>query len=50
VKRGKKLNLHGAFGSKAKARAKEKRVRGGFILTRKVKGDTRYIVVSRKGK
>lgn len=47
MKKGKTLNIHGAFKSKAAARKKEKKVKG-FILERKVKGQKRFIVMSDK--
>lgn len=49
MKRGKTLNIHGAFKSKTKAKSKEKKVHG-FILERKIKGSKRYIVMTKKKK
>lgn len=40
--------IHGAFNSKAKAKAKERKVSGGFIVKRKIKGESRYVVLSKK--
>lgn len=45
--RGRKVRFHGAFGSKAKAVRKERRVRG-FIRKARIKGHTRYMVLTRK--
>jgi hypothetical protein len=45
--RGRKVTFHGAFGSKAKAVAKERKV-GGFIKRVKVRGDTRYVVMTER--
>ena len=44
--RGRRFKFHGAFGSKAKAKAKERAV-GGFIKRMKIRGDTRYVVMTR---
>jgi hypothetical protein len=46
---GKKFCFHGAFASKAKARARERRV-GGFIRKISVCGHRRFVVMSRKKK
>lgn len=43
--RGNKVTFHGVFGSKRKAAAKERRVKGGYVIKRKIRGDTRYIVL-----
>lgn len=48
-KQGKRLTFHGAFGTKAKAKAKEHAV-GGFIRRLKIRGSVRYVVMTRKGK
>jgi hypothetical protein len=48
AKRGKKFVIHGAFKSKARAVAKEKRVKNAFVIARKMKHSTRYIVLQRK--
>ena len=39
--------FHGAFGTKTKARAKEKKVHG-FIRKRRIRGKVRYIVMTKK--
>lgn len=49
AKRGTKFTFHGAYGTKAKAVRKEKRV-GGFIRRTRIKGNIRYLVLTRKGK
>lgn len=48
AKRGRKVSFHGAFKSKAKAVAKERRV-GGFIRAITVRGQRRYVVMTRRG-
>ena len=45
--RGRRVTFHGAFGSKAKAQAKERRVHG-FIKRVRIKGSTRYVVMKEK--
>lgn len=47
-KRGRTVTFHGAFGTKAKARAKERGGRGRFIKRVKMRGGTRYVVMSRR--
>lgn len=47
AKRGRKFTFHGAFSTKAKATRKERSV-GGFIRKVRVRGDTRYVVMTRK--
>jgi hypothetical protein len=47
MKIGKKFAFHGAFGSKAAAVEKEREV-GGFIRKMTIRGDTRYVVLTRK--
>jgi len=49
AKRGRRVTFHGAFKSKAKAKAKERRVRGGYVRRIRVRGQTRYSVLSRNG-
>lgn len=49
AKTGRQFKFHGAFGTKAKAVKKERRV-NGFIRRVKIKGSTRYVVLTRKGK
>lgn len=48
ARRGRKFNIHGAFGTKARAERKHKQVKRSWIIKRKVRGDTRYIVLSEK--
>lgn len=48
AKRGRKVTFHGAFGSKAKAEAKERRIRGAFIRTIRVRGQRRFVVMTRR--
>jgi len=43
------FKFHGAFATKAKAKAKERAV-GGFIRKARVRGSTRYIVMTRARK
>ncbi len=45
---GREVGFHGAFGTKAKARKKERRVRGAYITRVKIKGNTRYLVLTRR--
>lgn len=45
--RGRKVLFHGAFGTKAKAKRKEKQV-GGYIEVFKVRGKRRFGVLTRK--
>jgi hypothetical protein len=47
AKRGRKVTFHGAYGSKADAKAKERKV-GGFVRRIKVNGQTRYAVMSER--
>ena len=44
---GREVGFHGAFGTKAKAKAKERQVRGAYIRRVKIKGNTRYLVLTR---
>ncbi len=48
AKRGRKFVIHGAFGTKQRAERKHKRVKQSWIIQRKIRGDARYIVLSRK--
>jgi hypothetical protein len=48
AKQGRKFLIHGAFKSKARAKSKHKRVRNSWIIKRRVRGHTRYVVLSRK--
>jgi len=42
--RGRKVTFHGAYGTKAKAKRKERRVHG-YIVRRRIRGSVRYIVL-----
>jgi hypothetical protein len=42
-----KFKFHGAFGKKADAKRKEKSV-GGFIRLTKIRGSTRYVVMTKR--
>lgn len=46
--RGREVGFHGAFGTKARAREKERRVRNAYIQRVKIKGNTRYLVLTRR--
>ncbi len=48
--RGRRVMFHGAFGTKAKARRKERRVKHGYIRRIKVRGHVRYAVLTRRKK
>lgn len=48
AKRGKKVTFHGAFGSKKKAKAKERRTRGAFIRKVTIKRKARWLVLTKK--
>jgi len=48
AKRGRKFSIHGAFKTKARAEKKHKRVKHSWIVKRRVRGDTRYVVLSEK--
>ncbi len=48
AKRGRKVTFHGAFSSKADAVRKEKAGPGRFIRKIRVRGQTRYAVMSRR--
>lgn len=48
AKTGRRFKFHGAFGTKAKAKKKERAV-GGFIRRIRVRGSIRYAVMTRKG-
>jgi hypothetical protein len=45
AKRLRRFKVHGAFRSKARAKRKERAV-GGFILKRRIRGSTRYVVLT----
>lgn len=40
--------FHGAFGSKAAATRKKKRIRGAFVRTVRMRGGRRYVVMTRR--
>jgi hypothetical protein len=47
--KGRRFSFHGAFGTKAKAAAKERSEgRGAFIRRVKIRGKTRYVVMKKK--
>lgn len=46
--KGRRVQFHGAFKSKADAVKKERRTSGGYIQTIRVRGQRRYVVVSRR--
>jgi hypothetical protein len=48
AKRGTLFNIHGAFKTKSAAERKHKKVRNSWIVKRKVRGHTRYVVLSRR--
>jgi len=43
--RGYRYTIHGAFGTKAKAEAKERRRRGSFVQKARIRGKTRWLVL-----
>jgi hypothetical protein len=49
AKTGRRFVFHGAFGSKAAAVRKERKV-GGFVKPTRIKGTRRWLVLTRKGK
>lgn len=48
-KKGRKFTFHGAYSTKSKAVRKERKVKG-FIRRVKVRGSTRYLVMTRRGR
>jgi hypothetical protein len=44
---GRRVKFHGAFGSKSKAKAKERKV-GGYVRRTRIKGRVRYMVLTRR--
>ncbi len=46
AKRGGAFTFHGAYGTKERARKKEKSRKGAFIKVRLIRGRTRYIVMT----
>ncbi len=47
MKRGRSVGFHGAFAKKSDAKKKERRVRGAYISRVKIRGQTRYLVLTR---
>lgn len=47
-KKGVRHWIYGAFASKADAEKEHKRRKGSFVLARKVKGHTRYLVLKER--
>jgi hypothetical protein len=45
--RGRKVTFHGAFGTKVKAKRKERAV-GGYIRRARIRGEIRYLVLTRR--
>lgn len=50
AKRGRKVVFHGAFKTKAKAVRKEGRVARSYIRKTRIKGHTRYMVLTRRSR
>jgi len=48
AKTGRRMIFHGAFGTKKKAKAKERRVRGSFIRKVKIRRKARWLVLTKK--
>lgn len=49
MKRGKRFVFHGAFGTKARAVKKERKVKGAFVRKKHFRGrGTRWMVLTRK--
>lgn len=48
--RGNKVTFHGAFASKAKAVMREAKRKGSYMIKRKIKGQTRWIVLRDKAR
>jgi hypothetical protein len=48
AKRAKKFVFHGAFGSKKKAKAKERRTRGAFVRKVTIKRKARWLVLTKR--
>lgn len=49
AKRGRKVTFHGAFSTKAKAKRKERQRKHAYIKRVRVRGDTRFVVMTRRG-
>jgi len=48
VKRSRKVDFHGGFSTRAKAQRKARKLKNGFTVARRVKGEMRYLVMNRK--
>ncbi len=48
AKRGRKVVFHGAFGTKVRAKRKERVRSGSWIKRVSIQGDTRYLVLTEK--
>ena len=48
MKKGRRVDFHGAFGTKSKAKRKEAKVRGAYVERVKIRGQTRYLVLVRR--
>lgn len=48
--KGREVSFYGAFATKAKAKARERRIPGAYIQVVKVRGQRRYVVLTRKGR
>lgn len=48
AKRGRKVTFHGAFKTKARAVRKEHRLKHAYVHKAKIKGHTRYMVLTRR--
>lgn len=48
MRTGRMVEFHGAFSSKAKAQKKERTRSGAYIQRVKIKGKTRFLVLTRK--
>lgn len=46
--KGRRFTFHGAFGSKSKAVEREREIPGAFVKPMKVRGQTRYAVITRR--
>lgn len=50
ARRGRVVTFHGAFGSRAKAQRKHKRVKGSYVQKRRIrKVGVRWLVLKRRG-
>jgi hypothetical protein len=45
-----RFTVHGAFDKKADAKREERKVKGSFILKRKIEGRTRFLVLKPKAR